>query len=236
MEKAVRLDSNNKDVLMYLYRYYSEQRKEQQKAYSVLQKLFAHPDVPLAFKQGVLQDYFSSYLQGKGDYGQSYALADILTSTHPKNGSVWAQKADFLIAGGKYSEAIDMLHQSLSLDSSVYKVWQAYLQLLVHEGRNETCDEAERAKSLFPMQPYPYVANGWCLWKQQDYWDAEEELERALRLIPEDGDLQLKLQTYGLLSSVYEALGEKELFEKATKEFQRCTEMLYPKSGKREKK
>ena len=238
LEAACRLDSNNPQVLTSLYDYYVQKEQEEQ-AYRLLKKIFASPDVPLEPKRKVMANYFLRFLQENKQndkYGDQLSqLIGILLETHPKEASLWAQQSDILVAKGKYGEAITALEHSLSLDSSVYKVWQAYLQLLVHEGRDETCDEAERAKSLFPMQPYPYVASGWCLWKQQDYWEAAEELERALRLIPEDGDLEMRFQTYGLLSTVYEALGEKELFEKATKEFERCTEMLYPKSGKREK-
>ena len=236
LEAACRLDSNNPQVLTSLYDYYVQKEQEEQ-AYRLLKKIFASPDVPLEPKRKVMANYFLRFLQENKQndkYGDQLSqLIGILLETHPKEASLWAQQSDILVAKGKYGEAITALEHSLSLDSSVYKVWQAYLQLLVHEGRDETCDEAERAKSLFPMQPYPYVASGWCLWKQQDYWEAAEELERALRLIPEDGDLEMRFQTYGLLSTVYEALGEKELFEKSTQEFELCTEMLYPKSGKR---
>lgn len=221
LEKALSLDSNNVNALLYLYYYYGSQRNMEQTRTQMLRKLFAHPELSLTFKQSVMSEYFAAYLNGKGDYDASYELAEILTKTHPQESGVWAQKADFLIASGNYAGAIELLQRSLSLDSSVYKVWQAYLQLLVHENRTETCDEAERAISLFPMQFYPYVAHAWCMMQYNEFPTVIEDLERVLKIMPDDVDLQMVHDVYGMLMTAYMNNGDADKAEDIAKEYQR---------------
>ena len=235
LEAACRLDSNNARVLGFLYDYYLEQQKERE-AYAILEKLFVQPEVSFDFKKAVMSNFFLSYLKDTTLYSRTFHLAELLSQSHPQEGSVWALKADVLITKNKYDDAIACLQQSLSLDSSQYRVWQAYLQLLVHRRSPELCSASERALSLYPEQVYPHVAHAVCMIGEDEHAEAILDLEDALRRMPDDFDPHMRVYVYGLLMKLYDQEGDAEKLRQTAEMLDRLTAGMPQGSSEKQKK
>lgn len=153
-------------------------------------------------------------------------LAQTLTEIHPDQPKAHAIYADLLLQAHKPDAAIEAYRATLTLDPSVYLVWDQLLLSLAESARyQELLDDSEQALLLFPNQARLYYYNGRALAHTGELAVAENTLMQGTILALDD---------QVLLYDMHEALAAVQLrqarFEDALASAQRALD-IRPKHG-----
>ena len=111
----------------------------------------------------------------------------------------------------RYAEAAEQFRRYLSIDSSRYEVWQAYLLAMLMDTtdrREALSATAMQAQRLFPFQVMPYFVEGQCHVLASDYAKAEKPLVQCVKL--GFSNHFLEPETYNLLAETYYRLERYE--------------------------
>ncbi len=181
-----------------------------------LRPVFERPDVELDIKIQRLIPIVQKVAE-TGDVALGDAaleLTGILDQVHPDAAKVSATEGDLFFYTGRYAEAIGKYETTLSLDDTVFPVWEQLLNALFHEGRTEALFErAEEAMDLFPNKPIAYYYYGVASRELDDPDEALYAFEQALLMSAADPSLTFLVQAQ--LGQVYDQLGQFERSEAA---------------------
>ncbi len=206
--KIAQLDPDNPYIRISLSDFYRK-KGEDQKAFEELKLGFANPNLELKTKLQILLSYYSINQFYDDNNEQAFELAKILAETHPENANALAIYGDLLYRKGKTEEAYEVFSRAIEHDQSNYGIYE---QLLFIQNELSKTDELEKTSSetmeLFPMQPLPYLFNGFANTRKKNYDKAVKSLEAGSKLVV-DND-KLLAQFYSSLGDVYHELKNDE--------------------------
>ena len=183
LKKAEKIDPNHPLINITLYNYYTENKKYDE-AFGYLVKAFGLGELNIDEKIRILLGYYSS----PKDSVKAYQLLDNFIKAHPENPKSWSMYADFLTRDNRLAEAKTAYEKVIGMDSSKFLVWQQYLAVLLELGDwEETRKQSTTAISLFPTQPFPYLAYGVASSAKKEYSDAVSALEEGKKYAVEEG-------------------------------------------------
>ncbi len=141
-----------------------------------------------------------------------------LTQVHPDEAKSFAIYADMLYYAGDKEEATRKYEKALSIDKSVYAVWEQLLFIYSELGDYKRLAELSyEALDYFPNNPIIFFFNGMANCEIQEYSVAQPSLEQA-KLMAVNNKL-LKIDVLNRLGEAYFALGKADKgadnFEKA---------------------
>lgn len=126
-------------------------------------------------------------------------LTDILERVHSDDAKAFAAAGDILMNTNRFAEAIEKYKKAVSLDDTVYTIWEQLLFALQVTGKaKELASYAEEASFVFPNQSMVYYYAGLGYLGIQDVEEALYFLEEAQ---------MLAVQNPNLLELVYSAIG-----------------------------
>lgn len=205
-EKIAEIDPENPYIRISLSDYYRRQGNEE-KAFEQLKIGFANPGLDLDSKIQVLLSYYTVDQFYNEKKEQAYELARILKETHPGNTRALSIFGDLQYRSGELEPALETFNRILEDDSSNYAVWEQKMFILNELTRNnELAETSNAAMELFPMQPLPYLFNGFAHFQLKEYEAAGKAMENGSKLVV-DNDLLLA-QFYSTLGDVYNELGD----------------------------
>lgn len=218
-QQIAEIDPGNPFIHISLADLYHRQGNEQ-KFLDELRLGFAIATLDLDTKIQVLLSFFTfeEFYDTKKETVLN--LATILIGAHPDESRAQALYGEMLFRNGKLEEALEVIDKVLESDVSRYSVWE---QKLFIENDIRDSDAilrtSLRAMELFPMQPLPYLFNGFANYQLKDWDAARRSLENGVMLVV-DNDF-LEAQFYSTLGDVYNQLKEHkksdENYEKALK-------------------
>lgn len=198
-KKIATLDPENPYIHISLSDYYRKNNQEE-KAFEELKLGFANPALDIDSKVQILLSYYTLDQFYVTKSHETTELTAILVETHPGNSKAMAIYADLLYRTDKSQEALNVLNTLLTTDSSSYSVWEQKLfienELQLNENLIET---SQKTIELFPMQPLPYLFNGFANYQKKNYETALRSLETGSKLVVEN-DL--------LLAQFFSTLGD----------------------------
>lgn len=178
---------------------------EDDKAYEELKLGFANPGLDLESKIQILITYYSFDQLFNDNNGPALELAEILNKTHPGDPQALSLYSDLLYRSGKLPEALAAINQVLQADSSNYGIWEQKMFIENELRKNEQLEATSRVVSeLFPMQPLPYLFNGFANYQLKHYEEARKAMETGSKLVV--GNDKLQAQFYSTLGDIYNQL------------------------------
>lgn len=188
-------------ALSDLYR----QSGDDEKAYRELKLGYANPELSLDTKIQILITYYSVDQIFNAKKDQALELAEILIATHPDDPRPMSLYGDLLYRIGKLDQALEVMNKVLQIDDSNYGVWEQKMFIENELRKNEQLIKtSERVSELFPMQPLPYLFNGFANYQQKHYDDARKAMETGAKLVV--GNDILLAQFYSTLGDIYNQL------------------------------
>lgn len=218
-QQIAEIDPGNPFIHISLADLYHRQGNEQ-KFLDELRLGFAIATLDLDTKIQVLLSFFTfeEFYDTKKE--TVLDLATILIGAHPDESRAQALYGEMLFRNGKLEEALEVIDKVLESDVSRYSVWEQKL-FIENDIRDSDAilKTSLRAMELFPMQPLPYLFNGFANYQLKDWDAARRSLENGVMLVV-DNDF-LEAQFYSTLGDVYNQLKEHkksdENYEKALK-------------------
>lgn len=218
-QQIAEIDPGNPFIHISLADLYHRQGNEQ-KFLDELRLGFAIATLDLDTKIQVLLSFFTfeEFYDTKKETVLN--LATILIGAHPDESRAQALYGEMLFRNGKLEEALEVIDKVLESDVSRYSVWEQKL-FIENDIRDSDAilKTSLRAMELFPMQPLPYLFNGFANYQLKDWDAARRSLENGVMLVV-DNDF-LEAQFYSTLGDVYNQLKEHkksdENYEKALK-------------------
>jgi tetratricopeptide (TPR) repeat protein len=154
---------------------YYRQKGDKEKSYGYLQAGFGNPNLDIDTKVQILLAYYTVNELYGDRKDEAFTLAKLMLNAHPEDPKAWSIYADLLYQDKQLEAARDAFHQVIAIDSGKYLVWE---QLLFVESElndfNAMAAEGERAVTLFPQQPIPYLLAGAGRFQQKNYGRAAE--------------------------------------------------------------
>ncbi len=170
---------------------------------------FANTALDVDTKIHVLLSFFSFDEYYNTKKSVVLELVTILAETHPDNNTALAVYGEMLNHNQEHEKALEVFDRIIANDESNYSWWE---QKLFLENQLQKSDNvyntSQRMIELFPMQPLPYLFNGFALLEKKNYEAARHSLENGVMLVI-DNDL-LEGQFYSTLGDVYNKLKEHE--------------------------
>ncbi len=206
--KIAQLDPENPYIRISLSDFYRK-KGEDQKAFEELKLGFANPNLELKTKLQILLSYYSinQFYNEKNE--QAFELARILAETHPEDASALAIYGDLLYRKGETEKAYQIFHRAIEFDQSNYGIYEQLLFILNELSKTDELEEtSSQTMELFPMQPLPYLFNGFANIKSKNYEKAVKSLEAGSKLVV-DND-KLLAQFYSSLGDVYHEMKNDE--------------------------
>jgi len=218
-QKIAEIDPGNPYIRISLSDYYRT-TGDDQKAFEELKLGFANPKLDLDTKIQILLTYYTvdQFYNDKKD--QAFELAKILAETHPDNAKGQSIYGDLLYRNGQAEEAYQVFLSVTEKDKSNYGVWEQIMFIQNELSKTEDLQKTSaEVMELFPMQPLPYLFNGFSNSQQKNYEKALQSLEAGSKLVV-DNDLLLA-QFYSSLGDTYNQLQDHDMsdqmYEKALK-------------------
>jgi len=216
-EKIAQVDPENPYIHISLSDYYRK-NGDDQKAFEELKKGFANPALDLQTKIQILLSYYTVDQFYNDKKEQAFELSKILIEAHPDDPKALSIYGDQLYRNGQLADAHSVFVKALKIDSSNYSIWE---QMLFIENElkkyNELGKTSEMAIQLFPMQPLPYLFNGFANMQLKNYEKAMHSFESGSAIVVDNDELLA--QFYSSLGDVYNQLKDNkksdEAYEKA---------------------
>jgi tetratricopeptide (TPR) repeat protein len=217
--KIAEIDPENPYIRISLSDFY-RQAGDDQKAFEELKLGFANPKLDLDSKVQILLTYYSIDQFYNDKKEQAFELAKILAETHPENTKAQSIYGDLLFRNGNSEEAYKVFLDVVEKDKSNYSVWE---QIMFIQNELSKTDELQKTSAevieLFPMQPLPYLFNGFSNSHKKNYEAAISSFETGSKLVV-DNDMLLA-QFYSSLGDTYNQLQDYKMsdayYEKALK-------------------
>jgi tetratricopeptide (TPR) repeat protein len=207
-QKIAAIDPENPYIHISLSDYY-RQAGDEQMAYEELKLGFANPSLDIDSKVQILLTYYSIDQFYKDKKEQSFELTKILAQTHPESTKAQAIYGDLLFRDGQSEEAYKVFLGVVKTDKSNYSVWE---QIMFIQNEMTKTDDLVKTSSevmeLFPMQPLPYLFNGFANSQKKNYEMALRSLETGSKLVV-DNNLLLA-QFYSSIGDNYNLLKDYE--------------------------
>ena len=211
LKKAEQIDPNNPLINITLYNYYTENKKHEE-AFGYLTRAFASTELNIDEKIRILLGYYSS----PRDSVKAYKLLNNFIAAHPEDPKSWSMYADFLTRDDRLTEAKTAYEKVIALDDSKYVIWQQYLGILLEIGEfEEAYQQSRTAMSLFPMQPFPYLAHGVTASFKEEYENAISALEEGKKYAVEESVI---MQITLFLADAYSHVKDYENADKCHEE------------------
>ena len=211
LKKAEQIDPNNPLINITLYNYYTENKKHEE-AFGYLTRAFASTELNIDEKIRILLGYYSS----PRDSVKAYKLLNNFIAAHPEDPKTWSMYADFLTRDDRLTEAKTAYEKVIALDDSKYVIWQQYLGILLEIGEfEEAYQQSRTAMSLFPMQPFPYLAHGVTASFKEEYENAISALEEGKKYAVEESVI---MQITLFLADAYSHVKDYENADKCHEE------------------
>jgi tetratricopeptide (TPR) repeat protein len=127
---------------------------------------------------------------------------------------------DLLLQEKKYAEARESFLKVMALDSSKYVIYEEILRLDVQLSEfQHLLLYSQKAISLFPEQPLPYLFSGIGNYQLKNYTDAVSVLNTGIKLVGDNNELLAQFYMY--LGDTYHALkNDKEAYKVYEKSLQ----------------
>ncbi len=200
-ERVVEINPDDPYIHISLSDLY-RQTGDDQKAYDELKLGFGNPDLGLDTKIQILLTYYSFNQIFNEKRDQALVLSEILVNTHPGNLQSMSLYGDLLYRSGKLEEAYKILNDVIEIDESNYGVWEQKLFIENDLSKNEDLVKTSvYVSELFPMQPLPYLFNGFANSQLKNYEDARKAFETGSKLVV--GNDKLLAQFYSSLGDLY---------------------------------
>jgi tetratricopeptide (TPR) repeat protein len=180
---------------------------DDQKAYEALLIGIANPELEVDAKIQILLTYYSVDEIFNEKKEQALEIAGIITRTHPNDIRVLSIYSEMLLRIGQSEQALAVIDQALQSDSSRYGIWEQKMIIESQLNKNQQLAATSTlATELFPMQPLPYLLNGFANYQLKNYDAARRSLESGAGLVV-DND-KLLMQFYTTLGDIYNQLKE----------------------------
>ncbi len=206
LEEALRLNPDEAQAHVLLADIY-RRKGDVEKTNRELRVVFANPNLDAEPKVRVLTGYLTMLKTDK-DRDDAVELARQLVETHPNEARSYVLYGDLLVKQNKKDEARDVYVKAARLNSSVYEVWGAILQL---DGELNQVDSllahSELALEMFPNQGMIWYSNGSAQLMKRNYKRAVSALEESRRLIDNP---EMKLLINAQLGDAYNGLKDNE--------------------------
>ena len=182
LDEALRLNPDEAQAHVLLADIY-RRKGDIEKTNRELQLVFSNPNLDAEPKVRVLTGYLTMLKTDK-DRDEAVELARQLVETHPNEARAYVLYGDLLVKQDKKAEARDVYVKAARINSSVYEVWGAILQL---DGELNQVDSllahSELALEMFPNQGMIWYSNGSAQLMKRNYKRAVSALEESRRLI-----------------------------------------------------
>lgn len=218
-QKIAEIDPENPYIHISLSDFYRKNNNEKM-AFEELRLGFANPELDIESKIQILLSYYTldQFYNEKKD--ETVELATILVETHPGDVKAMSIYGDLLYRTGSLEKALNVFNLLLENDSSSYAVWEQKMfienEMTLTEKLIET---SKKTIELFPMQPLPYLFNGFANYQKKNYETARKSLETGSNLVV-DNNLMLA-QFYSTLGDICNQLKDHkksdEYYDKALK-------------------
>ena len=206
LEEALRLNPDEAQAHVLLADIY-RRKGDVEKTNRELQLVFANPNLDAEPKVRVLTGYLTM-LKTEKDREEAVNLAKQLVETHPNEARSYVLYGDLLVKQGKKAEARDIYVKAAKINSSVYEVWGAILQL---DGELNQVDSllehSEMALEMFPNQGMIWYSNGSAQLMKRNYKRAVSSLEESRRLVDNP---EMKVLINAQLGDAYNGLKDHE--------------------------
>ena len=160
LKKVLEIKPDDPYIYISLADYYRHTGDEKQ-AFQALEKAVSNPALDFQTKATMLQTYYSDSDNRKPAteiFTQASRLFKALNTTHPHEPQGFFAHAKFLLLTDRTAEAVPLLERALSLDSSVYSVWNLMLYACQSAGDTARLRAFSReAAARFPEQPAPLM-------------------------------------------------------------------------------
>lgn len=148
-----------------------------------LKTIINSPDVDIDTKIKELIPYVTQMSNDAEDPDNKSLLSaiELLQNVHPNEAKSYAIHADVLMNLGRTDDAIDRYAKTLSLNKSVYAVWEQYMYALESKSNySKLLEASNEALDLYPNQALCYYFNGTSQLQLGNEKAADEMFEEAL--------------------------------------------------------
>ncbi|MEM0995223.1 MAG: tetratricopeptide repeat protein, partial [Bacteroidota bacterium] len=185
-------------------------------AYADLKRIFEKPNIKIDAKikelLPLIQDAVAT--NDPAQLNATLMLAETLVRTHPEEAKANAAYGDLLYHSNKLNEARTAYEKTLTLDESVYSVWEQLMYIHLRQNNYEALEAvSEEAIDIFPNQARVYLMNGLALNQLEEYDDAIDIFQEASFMV--GADQQLKLDLLTQMGMTYENMQQTENADKS---------------------
>ncbi|MEG1762466.1 MAG: tetratricopeptide repeat protein [Bacteroidales bacterium] len=181
-QKILQINPNDPYINISLSDYYRK-INEYAQAFSYLAKGIENPNLDFQTKWNVLSVYAQYIDLSKDLKVKAEELFKLMIKAHPKEVTAHHLYGRFLLRQERYKEASDVFSYSLSLDSSMYPVWETLLiteHILGDTAQLEAI--SKRAVQLFPEQAVLYFYPAFVNYQRAQYDSVIPLAEKVLSL------------------------------------------------------
>lgn len=160
-----------------------------------LKPLFNDPSVAIDEKIKAIMPYFQKIDGGNTALMPKLLdLAGLLEKNHADDAKAWSLSGDLYYHADKLPEALDRYRRCLSLNPSVFAVWDNTLTILaLQKNFDELLSTSERAIDAFPNQPKAYFYYGVAANLKGKPGNALDMLEQGLLMTAGNPELRLDM-------------------------------------------
>jgi tetratricopeptide (TPR) repeat protein len=198
-KKISEIDPDDQQVKVALFEYYFNTGQHDM-ACEELKKVMLSDGLDASLKIQALLFWLNATTTVGSQDNPSIELIKGFIDAHPEDARGMVLMAEVFYNMEDYTSAKEFFAQSLSVDSSNYRVWENLLMTDLHLFRPEDMtNHGSRASDLFPEQPLPYYVNGIGLYQLKKYEQALKSFETGRKFVV-NNDL--------LMAEFYSMMGE----------------------------
>ncbi|MEI6456030.1 MAG: tetratricopeptide repeat protein [bacterium] len=218
-KKVEEIDPDNAYIHMSLADYYRKTGNKE-KAFQELKLGFANPNLDIDTKVNILLSFYSINQLYTDLKDQAFELSKILVEIHPSDPKSHSIMGDLLLQDKKYSDARESFLKVMALDSTKYVIYEEIMRLDVQLSEfQHLLLSSQRAISLFPEQPLPYLFSGIGNYQLKKYEDALSDLNTGMKMVGDNNELLAQFYMY--MGDTYHALkNDKEAYKVYEKSLQ----------------
>ncbi len=214
-KKVREIDPDDQQVKVALFEYYFN-TGQREMAFDELRKVMQSDGLDAGLKIQALLFWLNATTTVGSRDNTSIELIQGFIEAHPEDARGIVLMAEVFYNMEDYISAKEFFVQSLSIDSSNYRVWENLLMTDLHLFRPEDMAyHGSRASNLFPEQPLPYYVNGVGLYQLKQYDQALKSFETGRKFVVNNdmlmaefysmiGDVNNKLSNFRASDLAYE--------------------------------
>lgn len=205
LEKALKINPDESEASLMLAEILRK-NGDAQAAAQQMGQMFNNPNGDIDTKMQALVGLMRE-AKSEADRQEVLNRASEIVKAHPKDMRAHVVYADLLVKGNRKADARDAYVKAARLNSSMYEVWGAILQL---DGELNQIDSllihSDKAIENFPNQGAFWYSNGSANLIKRQYQKAVEALEEAQKLTTDNKELQGAI--FAQLGDAYHALAQ----------------------------